>query len=354
MRLGNRDWVYRGLAHMHRRRHRGAHIFDWLQDIPRSIKEQRCVRKSGNGKGIGSERSHLYERSIVVKNDNLMTDTQKQKIGPHWRIPWRSDEPENILVHCRFDQLKGTFRKSGSDQARGTEKYLKAKRENDHEAAADLVEEFFNEGLLNPIIDALIEQNKPCRVVFPHPEFDSDEPKTEHIKITNAIPFAVAAYLAAILGGEVETEIVETARPGRTKLNRFERFLWQPRFSGDIDPAVSYIIVDDNCTLGGTLAMLRTHIVGNGGTVIGATALSTPEGRSIRFGIADVTLDVVISQYGREISPLWIEEIGHDITCLTDSEGSFLANWDGRGEGKSPTLLQRLRDRLDKAKATGK
>lgn len=276
------------------------------------------------------------------------------KVGPHWRIPWRNDEPDTILVHCRFDQLKGTFRASRKDQARGEEKYLKAKRENDHEAAADLVDELASAEIANVLADAVIAANKPCRVVFPHPEFDSDEPQSAAGVITNAIPFAFAAYIADLVGGSIETDIIECARPGRTKLKKFQRFLWQPRFTGTVDTDVSYILVDDNCTLGGTLAMLRTHIVGNGGTIVGVCALSTPQGKHCRFGIADPTVNVLISQYGREISPLWIEEIGHDITCLTEGEGSFVANWNERGQGSRETLLQRLRDRLDKAKAKGK
>lgn len=279
--------------------------------------------------------------------------TAQAKIGPHWRIPWRRGEPDQIRVHCRFDQLKGTYRRSAKEAARGEEQYVAAKRHNDHAAAADLVESLVDAGIVDVVVDAVIASGRPVRVIFPHPEFDPDEKSPDHMVVTNAIPFAFAAWMAAELGGAIEENIIECARPGRTRLNRFQRFAWQPRFTGEVDPDVAYILVDDNCTLGGTLAMLRTHIVGNGGTVVAVCALSTPNGRDCRFSIADRTIDVLLSEYTAQISPIWIEEIGHDITCLTESEGSFVAEWGRERGGKGTSLLQQLRDRLAKAKAKG-
>lgn len=289
----------------------------------------------------------LYSRKSRMSNN-------ERKIGPHWRIPWRGDEPDEILVHCRFEELKGTFRKSISEQVRGTEKYLRAKRENNHDDAADLVDELLDNDIVEFLIDRVIESGMPVKVVFPHPEFESDFSPDPVGTISNAIPFALAAKLSVLTGGTIETDIIEIARPGRTKLNKFERFLWQPRFKGDVDLDAAYILVDDNCTLASTLAMLRTYIVGNGGTVIVVSALSSPQGNNCKFAIASEVVDVLISNYGREISPLWIQEIGHDITCLTNNEGSFLAEWQEQWSGSRSSLFQRLRARLDKAKATGK
>lgn len=279
---------------------------------------------------------------------------ESPRVGPHWRIPWRNDEPDTVCVHCRFDALKGTYRANARDAARGEEKYIAAKQQNDHTAAAELVEANVCQTAIEKIVDAVITANRPARIVFPYPEFDSEDPHQNPTKIKNALPFAFAAYLADILGGEIETNIIECARPGRTKLNRFQRFAWQPRFSGEVDPNVAYILVDDNCTLGGTLAMLRTHIVGNGGTVAYVTALSRPDGRDCRFSIADATVNMLISLYTTQISPFWIEEIGHDITCLTESEGQFMAQWGSERSNDRTSVLQRLRDRIAKAKSKGK
>src|SRR5690606_25083940 len=87
------------------------------------------------------------------------------------------------------------------------------------------------------------------------------------------------------------------------------------------------IIADDNCTLGGTIAALRSHIVRNGGTVVGVTTLSTTQGANFRLPVAPDTLDMLLSTFSGEISGLWKEEIGHEIQCLTEPEGLFLAGW---------------------------
>ncbi|OBY05961.1 hypothetical protein BAE36_17310 [Rhizobium leguminosarum bv. trifolii] len=276
------------------------------------------------------------------------------KVGRHHRVEWQAKDPENILVHARFDELKGTYRKSGRDQARGQEKYDRAKKLYDLEAAIELVDELSRHEIVEELVTAVLAADKPCRVVFPHPEFDSDYPNDVDKPVTNALPFAFASHLAVELGGEIETNIIECARPGRTKLNKFPRFLWQPKFEGEIDKSCVYVIVDDNCTLGGTFAMLRSYIVENGGTVIAVCALTTPQGRTCKFGIADSTVDVLKMNYGEEISPLWKEEIGHDIRCLTENEGSFLANWEGQCAGDSQLSFVSLRDRLGKAKTQGK
>jgi hypothetical protein len=265
-----------------------------------------------------------------------------------------SDIPLRILVNARFDELKGTYRKNSKEQARGEEKYNRAKRSYDLQAAVELVDELVRDDIVEELVTAMIAADRPCRIVFPHPEFDSDDPVDTSKPITNAIPFAFASHLATILGGEIETNIIECARPGRTKLSKFARFVWQPAFDGEIDKDCAYIIVDDNCTLGGTFAMLNSYIAENGGTVIAICALTTPQGKSCRFGIADSTRDVLIMTYGEGISPLWIQEIGHDIRCLTENEGSFLADWQGRSPGDKERSFVALRDRLSQAKTQGK
>lgn len=273
------------------------------------------------------------------------------KIGPHQRYPWTADCPKLIFAHCRWDQLKGTYKKSVKEAARGTEIYVRAKKMFDHDAAADLVEKWVSKRAIDKIIDCVIAANKPPVIAIPHPEFDPLEPAGDPLSPTNALPFAFAAYLAAELGGSIETEIVEVARPGRTRLGRFPRFLWQPSFNGTVRQDCAYVLADDNCTAGGTFAALRSHIAANGGTVAAVTALSNGSGKDCPLPIAETTVDVLLSTYSAGITSLWIEEVGHEIKCLTELEGAFLADW-GRGPGtRGPEPLQRLRDRLADAAA---
>ncbi|MFP9138728.1 phosphoribosyltransferase [Devosia sp. XGJD_8] len=273
-----------------------------------------------------------------------------QQRGRHTRVAWTAADPAQVLIHCRYDQLKGTAK----DSPFAHEKYLKAKRYNDKEAAADIVEALIDDHVVDQIID-LLPDDRAVKVVFPYPEFDPDIKSPNQMTITNAIPFAFAAHLAALLDAEIEVEIVEAARPGRTDLNRFERFLWQPCFTGKVDPDCVYVLVDDTCTLGGTFAALRSYILAKGGTVVAVTALSHMNGKSVPFGIADGTANMLVSRYSEEISAFWIEEVGHGIECLSELEGSFLVEWQGYGGKRAGTEpLQQLRDRLVEAKASGR
>lgn len=278
-------------------------------------------------------------------------------MGQHKREPWTAG-PENVFVHCRWDQLKGTYKASAKEAARGTEKYERAKLHFDEQAAAELVDSAIRPAAVDAIIDALLIVNKPAVIVVPHPEFNALDPSgKDALSITNAIPFAFAAYLAQELGGSIDTEIIEVARPGRTRLGNFPRFLWQPCFDGAVRQDCAYIIADDNCTLGGTIAALRSHIVRSGGTVAAVTSLSTNHGLDFRLPIAPSTVDVLLSVYSEEISALWIEEIGHDVPCLTEPEGVFLAKWGqdpASGARPGASAIRRLRDRLSAAAGKAK
>jgi hypothetical protein len=267
-------------------------------------------------------------------------------------VPWTADDPAEIIVHCRWDELKGTFKRSVKEAARGTEKYDRAKTKFDQDAADELVAECVRESSIDRIVDCLMACTMPVRIVTPHPEYDPSNPGANPFDITNALPFAYQAYLATELGCDIEHDIIEAARPGRTKLTRLERFLWQPRFSGPVHPETAYIIADDVCTTAGTLAALRSHIVGNGGTVIGVTTLACQSGEHLRFPIVESTRNVLLSKYGEQLPDLWKEEIGHDIACLTENEGSYLADAVPEQDGPE-RVLQRLRDRLAETKSKG-
>lgn len=280
----------------------------------------------------------------------LAVAAQARKIGKHVRVPWREADSPEIIVHSNWSELKGSYKVTGKDAEFLKGRYHKAKREFDQEAAAEIVAWLASAAMVDRIVDAVMGANKPVKIVVPHPEFDPDEQADATRGITNALPFAFAAFLAAELGCEIDTDIIEVARPGRTSLNRFERFLWQPRFEGAVSSEHAYIIADDVCTLGGTFAALRSYIVAHGGTVIAVTALSLANGKCVPFAIAENTRNVLLSLYGTEFSTLWKEEIGHDEQSLTEGEGHFLVEW-GEKElsGDPASNLQSLRDRLAKA-----
>lgn len=281
------------------------------------------------------------------------TIAENSKMGPHVRMPWRKEDPTLIRIHGLYQQLLGTHKQAERNHRVRRERYNQAKRNYDLQAAFEIVDEVFSDATLDRIIDDLLRINKFPRVVMPHPEWDSGMPDNEAAKVTNALPFAYAQVLVRKLGGEIGQELLQVARPGRTKLKPFQRFIWQPRFEGAVHHDCAYILVDDVCHFGGTLATLRSYIVQNGGTVASVSALACNDGKDNKFPIADGTVKMLKLELKEALDQIWREEVGHDTECLTEAEGLFLLQWCAKQPDRSgDTLLQRVREELASAKAS--
>lgn len=116
-----------------------------------------------------------------------------------------------------------------------------------------------------------MQRGTPIVCVIPHAPFYDATSGGAYLpmrpKVTNALPIQYAAHLSQALDAEIDNEIIQKARVGRTSLTAFERLLWQPSFDGAVRRDVAYIIVDDVLTHGGTIAALRHHILQAGGTI---------------------------------------------------------------------------------------
>lgn len=266
---------------------------------------------------------------------------------------------DSIIVHGPLAVLKGDqegLRIKKSDAAKA---YQAAKFSNDMSAAMDLVDMVWDEGKEDAIIDRLMDAGKRPIYVLPHPAFDDEDAIDGTAGMrdgpVNAIPFAHAARLAEAIGGEIDNEITQKARVGRTKLNRFQRFLWQPSFVGDISTDRPYVLVDDAFTLGGTLANLASYILAGGGTIACATALAHKAAKDVPFALTQDTLYTLKTEYGPDIDRFWKDAIGHEAAKLTDAEGSFLVDWWRSEQSKHDGYegLQLLRNRLLKVRDQG-
>jgi len=278
----------------------------------------------------------------------------KNRYGPHRREDWRDKDSDTILVAARLDRAKGTAGGDRGDAGKKQKLYHAAKNECDHDAARELVDRFVGDDIIDQLIDHLaphIAKKRRIILVHPQPRFNGDDTTSEIRPVTNAIPFALSALFSEALDAELNGEIVQTHRPGRTKLKRIQRFLFQPAFSGKIDSSAVYVLTDDAYTLGGTLAMLRSHIVSHGGTIGGVCVLCHSSGKSMRFSIAGGCIDMLSSKYGSELSGFWLKEVGHDVSQLTDAEGVFLSEWERGGSPRSP--IDQLRGRFGEARAKG-
>lgn len=264
----------------------------------------------------------------------------------HPRQPWDRQAKE-VIVHARYDELKKT------------DGYNEAKRNNNYDAAMEVVKAHISDEALDKIVDVFLSLDKPLRIVRPLPSFDDSSSEDKDFPSkgqTNALPAAFSAYICETLGVEPDDEITQVARVGRTKLNRFNRFLCQPNFRGFVRPNEHYMIVDDVLSTGGTFAALRSQIVKSGGSVALFSALAHNSGLDTTLAIDDSTLYRLKETYGDGVDRFWLEVIGHEVRCLTESEAGFLIEWGGSSPAVPPdgnALLQRLRDRFDSAASTG-
>jgi hypothetical protein len=253
-------------------------------------------------------------------------------------------------VHARWPALKG---KGG---ARERVLYERAKHRFDLNAAYDLVDRHVEPKIIDQIVAHVVTAHGRGRIIMPHPAFDDEDGRgsvsnTDRPK--NALPFAYAGYLSEVTGLPVDEEIVQNARVGRTKLGKFDRFLYQPTFGGTVRVDEPYIIVDDVSTTAGTLAALRSYIVRNNGTVLFASALASDNGKNREFAIRPETKAALCEAYGNAFEPYWFETVGHEVGCLTEAEGRFLGEWSNarQDEGcpSGDALLERLRARINEA-----
>lgn len=259
----------------------------------------------------------------------------------HLREPW-DKFADKVIIHDRWDSLKNL------------EGYEEAKRQNNYEAAVHVVQKCISNEAIDRIVDIYVGLDKELKIVRPLPSFDDEGSEDQDLikrGPTNAIPAAFQAYLQKVLDIEEEEQVLQVARVGRTKLDQFSRFLYQPRFRGNVSKSEHYIIVDDVISSGGTFAALRSEIVRNSGSVAIFSALAHNSGRDTTLAITDSTLYSLIEAYGPDFKAYWMEAIGHDIACLTEAEASLLVHWAKQkvavSDGES--TLQLLRTRIDSA-----
>jgi hypothetical protein len=278
----------------------------------------------------------------------------------HLRAPWGPDGDEWTLVHSRLDQVNGNFKDYGDLKKDYYRTYLAAKHQFDIKSAYEIIDRCIKPETMDIMARFVAQLERRPILIFPHPSFDDEDGidgKTAIGRLpSNAIPFAFAEYLSRRLGCKVNETIIQSARPGRSKLTMWMRFLCQPKFDGNVDVTSPYIVIDDVITTGGTFAALRGYIIQNGGTVAGTAALAHKNGVHQKFAIADQTLGVLKSLYGAGLDSYWTGTFGHAPSTLTETESEFWAfhartEWASVSRGAE--LLHCLRERINRAAATG-
>lgn len=159
----------------------------------------------------------------------------------------------------------------------------------------------------------------------------------------NKIPLAMAKVLAKRLNLEVESNIVQSERVGRTGTDANHRLAFNPSFEGEVKTGQAYLIIDDTLLMGGTIASLRGYIENRGGRVVGVSVMDAQEG-AVDIAVKPKMLAAIENKHGPSMNQFWQETFGYGIDKLTQSEAGHL---------RRATSVDEIRDRLAKARHEG-
>jgi hypothetical protein len=164
----------------------------------------------------------------------------------------------------------------------------------------------------------------------------------------NAIPLALAQRLAAELGWEVETGIIQANVAARTRKDGYYRLAIQPIFDGEADLRQPFALIDDFVGQGATLANLRGHVLAQGGQVAGFVSL-TGKPISATLALRPATLADLRRIHGPDLEDWWRQVLGFGFESLTESEARYLiARKDA--ERIRTEIVARIRDQPDQGR----
>ena len=96
--------------------------------------------------------------------------------------------------------------------------------------------------------------------------------------------------------------------------------------AGEAETGRKYLLIDDFLTLGGTLAGLRSHLLKQGGDVVGVATLGKSR-FTVRFSPAEDTLAALRARFpGLEAK--WPNFAGQPFEALTEGEAKYLLGFE--------------------------
>ena len=217
------------------------------------------------------------------------------------RFPWPDDFPP-IVAHAEY----GVMRTHSA--------YRAAKDGQSDEAAQSLVYDLIIDKSINQLIDII--GKKMIRIVGVHAEEATGR---------NKIPLAYAETLSHVLSQPTDPGIVQSSvanHGGAPSI--YHRMASQPWFDGNVEKGANYLIVDDMCTAGGTLANLRGFIESNGGTVVAVSVLARKNISEISYISLAPGMAQRLKYKHVSLDTFWAEEFGYGLECLTNGEAGHL------------------------------
>ena len=147
-------------------------------------------------------------------------------------------------------------------------------------------------------------------------------PHAQEASGDNAIPQTLATVCAAMLGGQIDTEIVQSDRVFHTGADAMERMAARAQFVGRVQPGAAYVLVDDVTSLGGTLAELANYIQLAGGIIQDVVVLVNA-GRIPELVPAKKTVQLLTRRFGDDIFNIF----GIRPEALTANEAQYLVGF---------------------------
>ena len=239
------------------------------------------------------------------------------KFGVGERAPWRDFPP--VIANGPFRTLRN-------------EPEYQAAKSGNMPAAIDLVDRILTDDTVEKI-RRQIGDSKPLILPVLAVERAGN----------NKIPLAMARVLADRLNLKVESNIVQSQQVGRTAASPEHRLAFNPSFRGDVGIDQAYLILDDNLTMGGTLASLRGYIENRGGKVVTGTVMVARH-LMTQIAVKPKMLAAIEHKHGPSMNQFWQETFHYGIDKLTQGEARHVLR---------AASVDELRDRLAKARHEG-
>jgi hypothetical protein len=221
------------------------------------------------------------------------------------RVPWQADFPK-VVVNAAWE---------GSEQNLPDHPaYWPAKKKRNVKAAFKLCDDVVTEENLDFLYD-LAYRLEPVVVA----------PALTLHETQNALARSYAVWLSGKMKWHLDEKIYQSKTINRDfNNNGWFRIVNEPEFYGEVQKDRPYLIADDVCAMGGTLASLRGYIETNGGKVLGMTVLASGSGENVQISLVGDTFTRLSSKWGGELGEACCKELGHGLESITEPEGRFL------------------------------
>ncbi|MBX4992305.1 putative AlgH/UPF0301 family transcriptional regulator [Rhizobium binae] len=230
------------------------------------------------------------------------------------RVAWEGDFPD-VFVNCKWKSPdpKGVCLKEHA-------LYSAAKGQRDMDAALDLLDDLVVEGTLRKLRELELKAGVKPKLIAPAAQID---------ETNNALAVGYANWLGHQLDWEVDESVYQMKDFSRDRLDAWVRIAHRSTFYGEIDKKTPYVIVDDVITLGGTLADLRSFILGKGGRVIGMSTIASKEGTDVQIRLNADQEAKLEKQYGSDLAKFCDELLSFHYRGFTGPEATRVLGCSG-------------------------